>query len=56
MKQVELFTKWRKFIPPPFHDNTCQQTRDEVIERMKSTKNTKKWNKKKAVKAAVVKV
>ena len=50
-KQVELFMKWRKSVPLPFHYDTCPIPSNEVLACMKGSTNVKKHNNKKAVQA-----
>jgi hypothetical protein len=47
---VELYTKWRKFVPTEFADEICPKPPDEVLENVqkaRSDKNkeraSKKW-------------
>jgi hypothetical protein len=41
IKQVELWTKWRKFIPHQFQDEICPKPDVGVLQRIKSEKNEK---------------
>ena len=54
IKQVELYAKWRKFIPSPFQDEICPKPSDEVLDRVKGSKKEKR-EKKKSQKAATTK-
>ena len=55
INQVELFTKWLKFFPPPFHDDTCPIPINKLLIRVKCSMNMKKRNKKKTEKAVPAK-
>ena len=39
IKQVELFTKWREFIPEEYRDIMCPNPDDDIIERIKAEKS-----------------
>jgi hypothetical protein len=41
IKQVELWVKWRKFIPPQFRDEICPRPDEKIITRIKKEKNDK---------------
>ena len=41
IKQVELYTKWRLFLPLEYQDIMCPKPDDKVIERIKNQKRTK---------------
>jgi hypothetical protein len=41
IKQVELWVKWRKFIPPQFRDEICPRPNEKIIARIKKEKNDK---------------
>jgi hypothetical protein len=51
IKQVELYTKWRKFVPAEFADEICPKPPDEVLENVqkaRSDKNKERASKKQA--------
>ncbi len=51
IKQVELYTKWRKFVPAEFSDEICPKPSDEILEKVqkeRSAKNRERNAKKKA--------
>jgi hypothetical protein len=51
IKQVELWVKWRKCIPPPqFRDEICPRQDEMIIERIKKEKNDELKSKKTAKK------
>ena len=41
IKQVELYTKWRKMVPEEFRDTICPKTSDLVIKEVKEEKRKK---------------
>ena len=41
IKQVELFTKYRRLIPLAFQDITCPDPGEDIMARIKSTRNAK---------------
>jgi hypothetical protein len=41
IKQVELYSKWRKFVPAEFADDICPKPSDEVLARVAQTKGDK---------------
>ena len=41
IKQVELFTKWREFVPEEYRDIICPKPDDEIIQRIKAEKSAK---------------
>ena len=41
IKQVELFTKWREFVPEEYRDIMCPKPDDDIIERIKAEKSAK---------------
>ena len=41
IKQVELFTKWRKLIPEIYQDETCPKPTEEIMKRIKKNKADK---------------
>jgi len=41
IKQVELFTNWRPFVPEEFKDRICPEPTKEVIDKVKMDKRTK---------------
>ncbi len=50
IKQVELFTKWRKFVPAEFADKICPKPPDEILNNVQKARseknrerNAKKW-------------
>jgi hypothetical protein len=43
---VELFTKFRRFLKPIDIDKTCPYPGDEVMDRIKKSKNVKRNSKK----------
>jgi hypothetical protein len=51
-KQVELFTKWRKFVLAEFQDEICPKPPDEVIASVQKTRsdNNKERSKRNATK------
>ena len=51
IKQVELYTKWRSFVPAEFADEICPKPPDEVLENVqkeRSKKNRERNAKKRA--------
>ena len=42
IKQVHLYTKWRKLVPTEFQDITCPKPNEDVISRIKKDTKTKK--------------
>ena len=52
IKQVELFTKWRKFVLAEFQDEICPKPPDEVIASVQKTRsdNNKERSKRNATK------
>jgi hypothetical protein len=48
IKQVELYTKWRKFVPAEFADEICPKPPDEVLENVQKARSDK--NKERAAK------
>jgi hypothetical protein len=41
IKQVELYKKWRPFVPHQFRDQICPRPTDEVLEAVRNEKNSK---------------
>jgi len=41
IKQVELWSKFRKFVPPEFQDEICPRPSDEVLENIKKNRSQK---------------
>jgi hypothetical protein len=41
IKQVKLWVKWRKFIPPQFQDEIWPKPDEKIIKRIKKKKNEK---------------
>ena len=41
IKQVELYTKYRKYVPEQWQDETCPRPADAVLEKFKVEKNEK---------------
>jgi hypothetical protein len=41
IKQVELYQKWRKFVPDEFQDEICPKPSDEVLNKIKEEKRKK---------------
>ena len=41
IKQVELFTKWRKLIPDSFQDEMCPKLSKEILHKVKRDKAKK---------------
>lgn len=41
IKQVELYRKWRKFVPEEFQDEICPKPPDEVLNRIRDEKTKK---------------
>ncbi len=41
IKQVELYSKWRKFVPAEFSDDICPKPSDKVLARVAQTKGDK---------------
>ena len=41
IKQVELYTKWRKLIPDEFKDEMCPKPEYNVISKVKQQRNDK---------------
>jgi hypothetical protein len=41
IKQVKLWTKWTKRIPPQFQDEICPEPDKEIIQRIKNEKKEK---------------
>jgi len=54
IKLVEMYTKWREFIPPMYQDDLCPKPSDEIIESVKKKRNQKsrEYQKKKRKKRA----
>ena len=50
IKQVELATKWRKFIPTKFQDDVCPIPNSEVVEAVWNALSVKNANKRKTAK------
>ena len=36
LKQIQLFTKWRKFVPDKFKDNICPKPPNELFQKIYS--------------------
>ena len=45
IKQVELYKKWRRFVPDPFKDIICPKPDDDVIKREDKATKSKRDNK-----------
>lgn len=41
IKQVELYTKFRKFVPEEFRDEICPKPSDHVLEKIKKDRSEK---------------
>ena len=41
LKQVELYTKWRKIVPKEHWESTCPKPRQEILDRVKNEKKVK---------------
>jgi hypothetical protein len=41
IKQVELYKKWRPFVPAQFRDEICPRPSDEVLNSVKNDRNSK---------------
>jgi len=41
IKQVELWSKFRKFVPPEFQDEICPRPSDEVLKNIKKNRSQK---------------
>ena len=41
IKQVELYAKFRKFVPREFQDEICPRPSDEVLENIKQSRSQK---------------
>ncbi len=41
IKQVELYTKWRKFVPAEYADEICPKPPDEILERVQKERSEK---------------
>ena len=41
IKQVELYTKWRKFVPAEFVDEICPKPPDEILENFQKARSDK---------------
>eukprot|EP00536_Pseudo-nitzschia_multiseries_P018531 jgi/Psemu1/56090/gm1.56090_g len=41
IKQIELYTKWRKLVPAEFVDIICPYPGDEVMRKFKEERNHK---------------
>ena len=41
IKQFELYTKWRDYLPVEYRDIMCPKPDDNIIERIKAEKRTK---------------
>jgi hypothetical protein len=41
IKQVELYTKWRKFVPSQYRDIICPKTSDDVLGRVNTDRAVK---------------
>jgi hypothetical protein len=42
MKQVELFTKWRKFVPTHLQDEVCPEPATEIMKNVRKLKQDKR--------------
>jgi hypothetical protein len=42
IKQLELFTKFRQFVPEEFRDELCPDPGTDVIDEIKGQRNTKR--------------
>ena len=47
IKQVEMYTKWRKLIAPYAQDITCSRPSEEIMKKVRDEKNKKSKKKKK---------
>lgn len=41
IKQVELYTKWRRFVPLEFADEICPKPPDEILEKVQKERSNK---------------
>ena len=46
IKQVELYTKWRKIVPLEYRDITCPRPNEEIMKKVKDDKANKAKGKK----------
>jgi hypothetical protein len=53
IKQVELFTKYRQFVPEEFRDELCPDPGTDVIDEIKGQRNTKRKEQAEAKKGRV---
>ena len=54
-KQLDLFEKWRKFVPDEFQDIICPEPNNDLTERVKEKlkeKNRKNYSKRKEKKTS----
>ena len=49
MKQVELFTKWRKFVPTDLQEKVCPEPSREIMMSVRKLKQDKRKEKAKVV-------
>jgi hypothetical protein len=41
IKQVELYTKWRKFGPAEFADEICPKPHDDILKKVQEARSEK---------------
>jgi hypothetical protein len=41
IKQVELYTKWRKFVPAEFVDEICPKPHDDILKKVQEARSEK---------------
>jgi hypothetical protein len=41
IKQVELYTKWRKFVPAEFADEICPKPHDDILKKVQEARSEK---------------
>jgi hypothetical protein len=50
IKQVELYKKWRKYVPKQFKDEACPKPADDLVERQRLERTAKRHAKEAALK------
>jgi hypothetical protein len=53
IKQVEPYSKWRKFLPEEFRDVTCPKPDEDLMERQKGARMARKRKAEDAKRAAL---
>jgi hypothetical protein len=41
IKQVELYMKWRKFVPAKFADEICPKPHDDILKKVQEARSEK---------------